>query len=86
MEPARLFPVIVLLSLVTAGSGGWALRGFLTGRGTLAAFRGQFFGAGHADAGVLLVRSLAYLAYLGRAGGFAGVTMDARRRRPAVDS
>ena len=34
MEPTRLFPIIVLLSLVTVEYGGWALLGFLTGRGT----------------------------------------------------
>src|SRR5262245_29920537 len=42
--------------------------GFLTGHGTLGAFREQFFRAGHAHAGVLLVLSLAYFSYLGRAG------------------
>jgi hypothetical protein len=58
MEPTRLFPTIVLLSLVTVKYGGWALLGFLTGRGTLGAFREQFSRAGHAHAGVLLVLSL----------------------------
>ena len=47
MEPTRLFPIIVLLSLVTVEYGGWALLGFLTGHGTLGAFREQFFRAGH---------------------------------------
>ena len=73
MEPTRLFPVIVLLSLVTVEYGGWALLGFLTGHGTLGAFREQFFRAGHAHAGVLLVLSLAYFSYLGRAGYSVGV-------------
>src|SRR5215468_5190501 len=73
MEPTRLFPIIVLLSLVTVEYGGWALLGFLTGRGTLGAFREQFFRAGHAHAGVLLVLSLAYFSYLGRAGYSVGV-------------
>jgi hypothetical protein len=73
MEPTRLFPIIVLLSLVTVEYGGWALLGFLTGRGTLGAFREQFFRAGHAHAGVLLVLSLAYFSYLGRAGYSASV-------------
>ena len=67
MEPTRLFPIIVLLSLVTVEYGGWALLGFLTGHGTLGAFRERFFGAGHAHAEVLLVLSLAYFVYLGRA-------------------
>jgi len=73
MEPTRLFPIIVLLSLVTVEYGGWALLGFLTGRGTLGAFREQFFRADHAHAGVLLVLLLAYFVYLGRAGYSVGV-------------
>jgi hypothetical protein len=73
MEPTRLFPIIVVLSLVTVEYGGWALLGFLTGRGTLGAFREQFFRAGHAHAGVLLVLSLAYFLYLGRVGYPDGV-------------
>jgi hypothetical protein len=84
MEPTRLFPIIVLLSLVTVEYGGWALLGFLTGHGTLGGFREQFFRAGHAHAGVLLVLSLAYFVYLGRAGYSAGVTNDARRLQPTV--
>jgi hypothetical protein len=67
MEPTRLFPIIVLLSLVTVEYGGWALLGFLTGRGALGDFRERFFRVGHAHAGVLLVLSLAYFVYLGRA-------------------
>ena len=55
MERTRLFPIIVLLSLVTVEYGGWALLGFLTGRGTLGAFRERFFAAGHAHAGALLI-------------------------------
>ena len=51
MEPTRLFPIIVLSSLVTVEYGGWALLGFLTGHGTLGTFREQFFRAGHAHAG-----------------------------------
>lgn len=73
MEPTRLFPIVVLLSLVTVEYGGWALLGFLTGQGTLSAFRQQFFRAGHAHAGVLLVLSLVYFSYLGKAGYSTGV-------------
>src|SRR5215472_10575274 len=73
MEPTRLFPIIALLSLVTVEYGGWALLGFLTGHGTLGAFRERFFAAGHAHAGVLLVLSLVYFVYLGRAGYSTGV-------------
>lgn len=68
MEPTRLLPIIALLSLVGVEYGGWALLGFLTGRGALGAFREQFFRAGHAHAGVLLVLSLVYFLYLDRAG------------------
>jgi hypothetical protein len=74
MEPTRLLPIIVLFSLVTVEYGGWALLGFLTGRGRLAgAFHEQFFRAGHAHAGVLLVLSLVYFIYLERAGYSEGM-------------
>ena len=45
MEPNRLFPIIVLWSLVIVEYGGRALLGFLTRRGTLGGFREQFFPA-----------------------------------------
>jgi hypothetical protein len=73
MEPTRLLPIIVLFSLVTVEYGGWALLGFLTGRGALGAFRERFFRAGHAHAGVLLVLSLVYFIYLERAGYSEGM-------------
>jgi hypothetical protein len=73
MEPTRLLPIIALLSLVGVEYGGWALLGFLTGRGALGAFREQFFRAGHAHAGVLLVLSLVYFLYLDRTGYSTGV-------------
>src|SRR5260370_9851160 len=75
MEPTRLFPIIVLLSLVTVEYGGWALLGFLIGHGTLGAFREQFFRAAHAHAGLLLVLSLASFAYLCRAGDSTGALL-----------
>ena len=68
MEPTTLLPVISLLLLVSVEYGGWALLGFLTGRGQLGEFREQFFRAGHAHAGVLLVLSLVYFLYLDRTG------------------
>jgi len=55
MEPTRLFLIIVLFFLVTVEYGGWALLGFLTGRGALGGFREQFFRVGHAHAGVRTV-------------------------------
>jgi hypothetical protein len=73
MEPTTLLPVISLLSLVGVEYGGWALLGFLTGRGQLGEFREQFFRAGHAHAGVLLVLSLVYFLYLDRTGYSTGI-------------
>jgi len=68
MEPTTLLPGISLLLLVSVEYGGWSLLGFLTGRGQLGEFREQFFRAGHAHAGVLLVLSLVYFLYLDRTG------------------
>ena len=68
MEPTTLLPVIALLLLLSVEYGGWSLLGFLTGRGQLGEFREQFFRAGHAHAGVLLVLSLVYFLYLDRTG------------------
>ena len=73
MEPTNVLPIIALLSLVSVEYGGWALLGFLTGRGNLGEFREKFFRAGHAHAGVLLVLSLVYFLYLDRTGYSAGV-------------
>ena len=50
-----------------------ALLGFLTGRGQLGEFREQFFRAGHAHAGVLLILSLVYYLHLDRTGYSDGV-------------
>lgn len=73
MEPTNVLPIIALLSLVSVEYGGWALLGFLTGRGQLGEFREKFFRAGHAHAGVLLVLSLVYFLYLDRTGYSSGV-------------
>jgi hypothetical protein len=54
MEPTTVLPIISLLSLVSVEYGGWALLGFLTGRGQLGEFREQFFRAGHATPGCCL--------------------------------
>jgi hypothetical protein len=59
--------------LVGVEYGGWALLGFLTGRGQLGEFREQFFRAGRAHAGMLLVLSLVYFLYLDRTGCSTGV-------------
>ena len=68
MKPTTLLPALAVASLITVEVGGWALLGFLTGRGQLDAFQERFFRAGHAHAGVLLVLSLAALPYLERTG------------------
>ncbi len=71
MQPTRVLPAVSVLSLISVEYGGWALLGFLTGRGQLGEgrlqeFREKFFRAGHAHAGVLLVLSLIYFLYLDR--------------------
>ena len=48
MQPTRVLPAVSVLSLISVEYGGWALLGFLTGRGQLGQFREQFFRAGHA--------------------------------------
>jgi hypothetical protein len=68
MQPTRVLPAVSVLSLIGVEYGGWALLGFLTGRGQLGQFREQFFRAGHAHAGVLLIFSLVYYLYLDRTG------------------
>jgi heme/copper-type cytochrome/quinol oxidase subunit 4 len=66
MEPTQLYPIVALLSLATVEYGGWALLSFLTVKEGLSDFQKQFFRAGHAHAGVLLVLSLVYFVYLDR--------------------
>ena len=66
MEPTQVLPIVALLSLAGVEYGGWALLSFLTVREGLDDFQKQFFRAGHAHAGVLLVLSLVYFVYLDR--------------------
>ena len=73
MQPTRVLPAVSVLSLVSVEYGGWALLGFLTGRGQLGQFREQFLRAGHAHAGMLLVLSLVYYLHLDRTGYSDGV-------------
>ena len=68
MQPTRVLPAVSVLSLIGVEYGGWALLGFLTGRGQLGQFREQFFRAGHAHAGVLSVLSLVYFLHLDKTG------------------
>ena len=44
MQPTRVLPAVSVLSLISVEYGGWALLGFLTGRGQLGQFREQFSG------------------------------------------
>ncbi len=75
MEPTKLYPIVAVLSLVTVEYGGWALLSFVSARrGQLDDFQTQFFRAGHAHAGVLLVLSLVYFLYLGSKTDFAEST------------
>jgi hypothetical protein len=66
MEPTKVLPIVALLSLAGVEYGGWALLSFVTVREGLDDFQKQFFRAGHAHAGVLLVLSLVYFVYLDR--------------------
>lgn len=75
MEPTEVYPIVALLSLVTVEYGGWALLSFISSRrGQLNDFQTQFFRAGHAHAGVLLLLSLVYFLYLGSRTDFAEST------------
>jgi hypothetical protein len=71
-NPPACFPIIVLLCLVTVAHGGWALLGSHRVRHGGRLPRAVLRRWPHAHAGVLLVMSLAYLDYLGRAGYSAG--------------
>lgn len=66
MEPTVLLPALVLFTLVTVEFGGGSLLGLLNRRDALTPFQTQFFRAGHAHAGVLLVLSLVCFVLLGR--------------------
>ncbi len=68
MQPTRVLPAVSALTLISVEYGGWALLGFLTGRGQLGQLREQFFRAGHAHAGVLQVLALVYFLHLERTG------------------
>jgi hypothetical protein len=75
VEPTKVYPIVAVLSLVTVEYGGWALLSFVSARrGQLNDFQAQFFRAGHAHAGVLLVLSLVYFLYLDARTDFAEST------------
>jgi hypothetical protein len=64
-SPHRLI-AFTLLALVTVEFGGWSLLGLLTSEDRLTPFQEQFFRAGHAHAGVLLILALVYLILIER--------------------
>jgi hypothetical protein len=64
MDPIRFFAVVSLVALPTVMFGGYSLLRLLVRGGVLSPFQEQFFRAGHAHAGVLLVLSLVYYRYL----------------------
>ncbi|MCK1813221.1 hypothetical protein MTQ13_02860 [Streptomyces sp. XM4011] len=73
MTATELLPIIALFSLVSVETSGFILLRFINAnRQELGPAREQFFRAGHAHAGVLLILSLVYYLYLDRTdwGGF----------------
>lgn len=65
-RPTTTLAAIVLFSIVAVEFGGWSLLGTLTSQDRLTEFEEQFFRAGHAHAGVLLILALAYLLLMDR--------------------
>ncbi len=64
-DPVKVYTIIALLSLPTVMFGGYSLlRLFVAGK--LNEFQGQYFRAGHAHAGVLLVLALVVLDIMDR--------------------
>ena len=63
MPALRLFSVLAWLAIPTVMYGGYALLTLLTRQG-LSPFQEQYFRAGHAHAGVLLLMALLYHQYL----------------------
>jgi hypothetical protein len=66
MRPTTPLAAFILFAIVTVEFGGWSLLGFLTGQEGLTPFQEQFFRAGHAHAGVLLILALVYLILMDR--------------------
>ena len=66
MRPINPLAAVVLFAIVTVEVGGWSLLGILTSENRLTPFEEQFFRAGHAHAGVLLILALAFLILLER--------------------
>ncbi|GAC1460060.1 MAG: hypothetical protein PVSMB4_19120 [Ktedonobacterales bacterium] len=64
MHSLRVLAVLSWIALPTVMYGGYALLGLLTRGNRLSAFQEQYFRAGHAHAGVLLLMSLLYYSFL----------------------
>ncbi len=73
MTATRLFAIVSLISLPTVMYGGYSLRRLMESGQGLTEFEQTYFRAGHAHAGVLLVLSLVYYAYLDRTTVSGGV-------------
>jgi hypothetical protein len=66
MRPVRPFVIVSWILLPTVMFGGFSLLNLIAQGGKLTPFQEQFFRAGHAHAGVLLIMSLAYYYFLGQ--------------------
>ena len=78
MDPIRLFSIISWIALPTVMFGGYSLLGLLARDNTwLTPFRATYFRAGHAHAGVLLIMSLLYYAYLAQTTFSSGLKLTA---------
>lgn len=77
MHTLRLFSTLAWLAIPTVTYGGYALLGLLTRQGLLP-FQEQFFRAGHAHAGVLLLMALLYHNYMEQTSFPTGVKVGRR--------
>src|SRR5258706_16452032 len=66
MSSLRVLEILSWVALPTVRYGGYSLLGLLARGGVLSAFQAQYFRAGHAHAGVLLLLSLLYDLFLER--------------------
>jgi hypothetical protein len=66
MRAIRPFVIFTWIALPTVMFGGFSLLNLIARGGRLSPFEEQFFRAGHAHAGVLLVMSLGYYYFLGQ--------------------
>jgi hypothetical protein len=62
----RVFAIIIWIFLPTVMYGGYSLLRLLQRQGSLTPFQAQYFRAGHAHAGVLLLMALLYFLFLGQ--------------------